>query len=115
MAVDYKKEGRVAIFTINRPEAMNSLSLQALQEMRDAMEDFRDDPDLYVGIITGAGERSFCGGADIKDVLPFLRENRDRPWALPGMIMRGLDIWNVWKPLVAAINGLAGDMSCGLS
>ncbi len=104
MAVDYQKEGRIAIFTLNRPEAMNALSVPAARELHDAMVDFRDDPELWVGIITGAGERAFCGGADIKDTLPFVKENRDRPWAFPATIMRGLDIW---KPLIAAINGMA--------
>ena len=59
MAVDYEKEGRIAIFTINRPEAMNSLSIQVVEELRDAVLDFRDDPELWVGIVTGAGDRAF--------------------------------------------------------
>ena len=104
MAVDYKKEGRIAIFTINRPEAMNAINVQAVQELHEAMVSFRDDPEVWVGIITGAGERAFCCGADIKDMLPFMKEHRDSPWAVPATPMRGLDMW---KPLVAAINGLA--------
>jgi enoyl-CoA hydratase/carnithine racemase len=104
MVVDYVKDGKIAIFTINRPEAMNALSVQVAEEMRDAMLDFRDDDDLWVGIVTGAGEKAFCAGADIKDTLPFMRENRDKPWAFPATIMRGLEIW---KPLIAAINGMA--------
>ena len=67
MLIDYQKEGKIAIFTINRPEAFNSLNMQTLQELRDAMMDFRDDNELWVGIITGAGEKAFCAGADIKD------------------------------------------------
>ncbi len=105
MAIDYKKEGRIAIFTINRPEALNSMNVQALHELNKAMVDFRDDPELWVGIITGAGDRAFCAGADIKDMLPFLRDNlQSRPWTMPGTHMRGLELW---KPLIAAINGLA--------
>ena len=104
MAVDYKKEGRIAIFTINRPEAMNAINVQAVQELHEVMVSFRDDPEVWVDIITGAGERAFCCGADIKDILPFMKEHRDSPWAIPATPMRGLDMW---KPLVAAINGLA--------
>lgn len=104
MAIDYKKEGKIAIFTINRPEAMNAMNVQANQELHQAMVDFRDDPDVWVGIITGAGEKAFCGGADIKDMLPFMKENRYSPWANPATPMRGLELW---KPLIAAINGLA--------
>jgi enoyl-CoA hydratase/carnithine racemase len=104
MAVDYEKEGRIAIFTINRPEAMNALNIATVRELLEAMVDFRDDPELWVGIVTGAGERAFCGGADIKDTLPFMKEHRRDPWSFPPSIMRGLELW---KPLIAAINGMA--------
>jgi len=105
MAIDYQKEGRIAIFTINRPEALNAINVQASRELHQALVDFRDDPELWVGIITGAGDRAFCAGADIKDMLPFLKEHLEqRPWAMPATHMRGLEIW---KPLIAAINGLA--------
>lgn len=104
MAIDYKKEGRIAIFTINRPEALNAINVLTNQELSEALVDFRDDPELWVGIITGAGDRAFCAGADINDMLPLLEEHRHRPWALPPTIMRGLELW---KPLIAAINGLA--------
>ena len=104
MPVDYKKEGRIAIFTINRPEAFNMVNVQIFQELHERMVEFRDDPELWVGIITGARTRAFSAGADIKDILPFAREHRDQPEALPPSIMRGLD---VWKPLIAAINGMA--------
>jgi E-phenylitaconyl-CoA hydratase len=105
MAIDYQKEGKIAIFTINRPEALNSMNVQAARELHEAMVDFRDDPELWVGIITGAGDRAFCAGADIKDMLPFLKENlQNSPWAMPDTPMRGLDLW---KPLIAAVNGMA--------
>ncbi|NQT31904.1 MAG: enoyl-CoA hydratase/isomerase family protein [Deltaproteobacteria bacterium] len=104
MAVNYEKEGRVAIFTINRPEAMNALNMETVQGLLEAMLDFRDDPELWVGIVTGAGEKAFCGGADIKDTLPFMREHRRDQWSMPPSIMRGLEMA---KPLIAAINGMA--------
>lgn len=104
MAVNYEREGRIAIFTINRPEAMNALNVETVRELLEAMVDFRDDPELWVGIVTGAGEKAFCGGADIKDALPFMREHRRDPWSVPPSIMRGLELW---KPLIAAINGMA--------
>jgi E-phenylitaconyl-CoA hydratase len=104
MAVDYEKEGRVAIFTLNRPEAMNSMNMEAVRQLHQAMADFRDDPELWVGIITGAGDRAFCGGADIKDALPFMKEHSGDPWSFPPQIWRGFELW---KPLIAAINGWA--------
>jgi E-phenylitaconyl-CoA hydratase len=104
MAVSYEKEGKIAIFTINRPEARNALNIETMRELHDTMTDFRDDPELWVGIVTGAGEKAFCSGADIKDTLPFMKEHRQDPWAMPPSIMRGLEMW---KPLIAAINGTA--------
>ncbi len=105
MAVDFKKEGKIGIITLNRPEALNSINVQALRELSAAMISFRDDPELWVGIITGAGDKAFCAGADIKDMLPFLQTNLPQePWEIPNTHMRGIE---VWKPLIAAINGIA--------
>ena len=103
MVVDYTKEGKIAIFTLNHPP-VNAVSVQVIKELYEALVDFRDDPELWVGIITGAGEKAFCAGADIKDMLPFLQEHKNAPWAILPNHMRGLTLW---KPLVAAINGLA--------
>lgn len=104
MALGYEKEGRIAVFTINRPEAANAIDVQTMKELHEGMVSFRDDPELWVGIVTGAGERAFCAGADIKDMLPFMKEARGKPWAFPANPMRGLELY---KPLIAAINGLA--------
>ena len=96
MAIDYQKEGKIAIFTINRPDALNSINVQTARELHEAMVDFRDDDGLWAGIITGAGDRAFCVGADIKDMLPFLKENLSQhPWAMPATHMRGLDLWKL--------------------
>jgi len=96
MAVDYQKEGRIAIFTINRPEAFNSLSMQVHKELIEAMHDFQDDADLWVGIITGAGNKSFSAGQDIKEFRPGRIEAKDLIYGVPDKI---------WKPIIAAING----------
>jgi len=104
MVIGYEKDGKIAVFTINRPEAMNAMNMEGIRELLEAMTDFRDDPELWVGIITGAGEKAFCGGADIKDTLSFMKEHREEEGAFPPTIMRGFELW---KPLIAAINGLA--------
>lgn len=103
MAIDYKKEGKLAIFTVDRPQVGNALSVAALEELHETMIDFRDDPELLVGIVTGAGDRFFSCGADVSDTLQVLRDNKDIT-AFKDIPMRGLDIW---KPLIAAINGAA--------
>lgn len=114
MAVDYRKEDRIAIFTINHPEALNSMNVPAIQDLHGAMVSFRDDPGLLVGIVTGVGEKAFCSGADIKDMIPFLKEIRGKPWLFPPTPMRGLELY---KPLIAAVNGMAlgGGLEIALS
>jgi enoyl-CoA hydratase/carnithine racemase len=102
--VEYKKEDRIAIFILNRPDALNAINLQVMQELRDTMLDFRDDTELWVGIVTGSGNKAFCSGADIKDFLAFIEKNRFTPWAVPDTPIRG---FNLYKPLIAAINGVA--------
>jgi E-phenylitaconyl-CoA hydratase len=104
MALIYKKEGKVATFTINRPEAFNAMNPETYKEFSDALIDFKDDDNLWVGIVTGAGERAFCAGADIKTMLPALKSTKDQPWVDPPSLYRGL---NLWKPMIAAINGVA--------
>ena len=98
MVVDYKKEGRIAIFTINRPEAMNALSEEVHRKLNEAMTDFRDDPELWVAILTGAGDRAFSAGQDITSFRP-------------GPIGQRVTAYNladkIWKPFIAAINGYA--------
>ena len=104
MFIDYEKEGRIAIFTINRPEARNAMNMEVMKELNEAMIDFRDDPELWVGIITGTGDKAFCSGVDVKEAAPFIKEGKGLPWEVVTSPMRGLEIW---KPLIAAINGLA--------
>jgi enoyl-CoA hydratase/carnithine racemase len=104
VAIDYEKERRIALFTINIPETRNAMNVQAMRELHEAMVDFRDDEELWVGIVTGSGEKAFCSGADISEMLPFIKANRGKPEAIPKTPMRGLELF---KPLIAAINGVA--------
>ena len=108
MVVDYKKEGRIAIFTINRPEAFNALSMQVHKELIEAMLDFKNDDALWVGIVTGAGDKSFSAGQDIKEFRPGRIEAQDLVYGVPDKI---------WKPIIAAINGwcLGGGLELALA
>ena len=63
--LEYSKEGKIATFTINRPDAMNALNLQVVKELSEAMMEFRDDDDLWVGILTGGGDKAFCAGKSV--------------------------------------------------
>jgi len=102
--IEYTREGKIALFTINRPEALGALNVEGMRQLQDALLDFRDDDGLLVGIITGTGDKAFSAGVDIKDYLPFIKRTTDKPWQRPTGIIRGL---NIWKPLIAACNGLA--------
>jgi enoyl-CoA hydratase len=104
MSVDLVKEGKIAVITINRPRAFNSLDVATYREFHERLIEFGNDESLYVGIITGEGSRAFSIGADIKEMLPYLKEHRDDPDSLPETIMRGM---NISKPIIAAVNGLA--------
>ncbi len=104
MELIYDKEDHVARLTLNRPQALNALSPDLLCELRDALVDFEQDDHLRAAVITGAGDKAFCAGADVKTWLPFVQECREKPWLLPDTPMRGLDLK---KPLIAAVNGLA--------
>ena len=59
-----------ALITFNRPERMNAMSPDLIALLGEATEDFNNDPDLWVAIITGAGERAFCAGADLSSTIP---------------------------------------------
>ena len=102
--IEYRKEQRVGIITINRPEALGALTVKGQEELNAAFNAIRDDDEVLIGIITGTGEKAFCTGVDIKDMLPYIQKTATRQWQQPPTIMHGMDIW---KPMIAAINGMA--------
>lgn len=115
MDLEYEKRGRVAIFTLNRPETMNAKNIEIFRRLKETMSDFRADPELWVGIVTGAGDKAFCAGSDIKETLPYMREHRhDRTQSLSsGTIFDSA--FELWKPLIAAVNGVAYGGGCELA
>jgi enoyl-CoA hydratase/carnithine racemase len=107
MPIQYEKQGRIATITINRPEALNAIDPTTDDELTRAWADFRDDPEVWIGILTGAGDRAFCAGADLKELIPSLGERARRGELTEfnfGGITRG---YRTWKPLIAAVNGFA--------
>jgi len=109
--IRYEAHGAVRLITINRPNKMNSLDFEANDEMVRVWREFDADDDARVAVLTGAGEQSFCAGADLKTyTINFAQapapEFRRKYTNGPGFagITRNLDID---KPIVAAVNGYA--------
>ncbi len=99
----YEKSDRIARITLNRPEAMNALSSEVGRGLNEAFRDFRDDPDMLVAIVTGAGGRAFSAGADLKEVNE--RQQSGESAFAGGEDSRYIPEMGVWKPIIAAVDG----------
>jgi enoyl-CoA hydratase/carnithine racemase len=106
MAVDVERKDRVAVVTWNRPEVMNALDADATDELDGIFDDLARDRDVWVVVVTGAGDRAFCAGADLKAMVE--RNASGAPRREPGPNgFAGLVKRDFAKPVVAAVNGLA--------
>ena len=90
------------VITIDRPSVLNALDPAAHQALSEALDDFGSDDSLRVAIVTGAGERSFCVGSDLKARVTSNRDNHP-PTGFAGLTHR----FDLEKPVIAAVNGLA--------
>ena len=97
-----EKDGHLLIVTVNRPERMNALHSMAHFELAEVFDEFEADDDLWIAILTGAGDRAFSAGNDLK----FQAEGgtRDKPDTGFGGIVRR---FGRTKPIIAAVNGFA--------
>jgi len=117
----FDRDGPVAILTIDRPKVHNALDFETSDALTDAWIRFRDDDGLRVAILTGAGDRAFCAGADLRGVGDFYKklsssQRLRRSEQVPGLggITKNLTID---KPTIAAVNGfcLAGGLEIALA
>jgi enoyl-CoA hydratase/carnithine racemase len=113
MALLFDVRDHIATLTFNRPEAMNAMDPATYRELSAAWTEVRDNPEIWVAVITGSGERAFTAGADLKQRMASQSEAEAyRFWQTQEeqLLNRGLEIW---KPVVAAVNGycLGGGMT----
>jgi len=108
-----ERDGAVAVVTINRPKVLNALDTATLDELRRAILDLKQEEAVRALVLTGAGERSFVAGADIRE-LAAMTPIGGREHAIRGQHVFDL-IEQMGKPVIAAINGFALGGGCELA
>lgn len=98
-----ERDGHLFVVTINRPEVMNALHPAANRELAAAFDEFAADPGLWVAIVTGAGERAFSAGNDLKHQAMGGDMSGQPATGFAGLSAR----WDLNKPVIAAVNGVA--------
>ena len=102
--VQYETRDRIAFITINRPDRLNALGNAVAGELTDAFFQYREDDDSWVAIVTGAGDRAFSAGHDLKDSVEMDKAN-------PGVVHKTNapllyeTMLETFKPLIAAVHG----------
>jgi enoyl-CoA hydratase/carnithine racemase len=105
-SIRYEKSPPVGRITINRPQVLNALDFAALQELSRAFEDASWDDGVAVVVLTGAGDRAFCTGADLEEQAGFLRRPRDY-WKWMGAFIEAQErLRNIGKVTIARLNGM---------
>src|SRR5437667_9865384 len=106
--VIYEKKGRIAYITINRPEVLNALHYETNVELSAAFDDFKQDDESWVAIVTGAGNRAFSAGNDLKATAAATAKGGKLPEFSERVRFGGITSGFVCnKPIIAAVNGIA--------
>ena len=99
----YEKKGRIAYITLNRPEVLNAMNNQVKKELSEIWIDLRDDSEVWMAIISGAGEGAFSTGSDVKQFAEWATSGQSRMSDGLEPLQEGLI--EIYKPMIAAING----------
>jgi enoyl-CoA hydratase len=113
VSVRLERDGAIAVLTIDRPDAMNALDVATLTELRDRLRELADGADVRVVILTGAGDRAFIAGADIK-YMSRLSVQEANDWGALGHEVGQL-LETMPQPVIAAIGGFALGGGCELA
>jgi enoyl-CoA hydratase len=111
--IDVSRDGAVAVVTIDRQDALNALNVETLTELRDRLRELADDSSVRAVVLTGAGEKAFVAGADIK-YMSALEPHDAKAWGALGHEATSL-LESMPKPSIAAINGFALGGGCELA
>lgn len=102
-----ERDGRLLVVTINRPEVYNACHPMANEELSAEFDRFAADPELWVAIITGAGDKAFCTGNDLKYHAELRARTGERPKHPPKGFAGLTARFDLDKPVIAAVNGVA--------
>ncbi len=118
----YEKREHRAVVTFNRPEVLNAVDADMLVELNAAFQDAAWDDDVRVLILTGAGDRAFCTGADVKEQAERFVGRPNAYWKWMGLFIECHErLRNIGKPTIARLNGMVGgggnefNLSCDLA
>jgi enoyl-CoA hydratase len=111
--IDVRRDGAVAVVTIDREEALNALDVATLTELRDRLRQLAGDDSVRAVVLTGAGEKAFAAGADIK-YMSGLDPEQAKAWGSLGHETTAL-LESMPKPAIAAVNGFALGGGCELA
>jgi enoyl-CoA hydratase len=113
VSVEVDRDAGIAVVTVNRPDAMNAVDVEHAEKLRDALAELARDDEARVVVLTGAGEKAFIAGADIK-YMQNLGVHEGLRWAELGQACAEL-LETMPKPTIAAINGYALGGGCELA
>ena len=100
----YEKKGKIAYMTFNRPSEMNSITPKMMEDIDLIGEDFKNDNELLVLILTGAGDKAFSAGADLKKTITKYKEDADKGARFRSDPTKRF-FSGVFKPIISAVNG----------
>ncbi len=111
--IQHESQGEIAILRINRPEALNAMNIDVISELSQTIDKVGADESIKVIIITGAGEKSFCAGADISYMVDIDPITAEKYASSAQSVLNKIE--RIEKPVLGAINGYALGGGCELA